>query len=199
MSDPATTQIIIAVIGSGALFSFIQFLIQRKDNKNDKIDKLYKDLTEKIDHQNKIFQERDNALQKEIKEGLDERERTGKERFSYHQEAIQKLNEAIFQLTKNDTEQSQYLKYIGEELMGLAHDKLVSLTDYYQARGAITLKERATLEAIYEPYHKGLGGNGDGKAGYEYAMQLPVVSNSEAKELDDKIRFNTYATRVLEK
>ena len=195
MTDPATTQIIIAVIGSGALFSFIQFLIQRRDNKTDKIDKLYKKIDEELKCQNEICESKYKEMQNELKQGLEDRENTGKERFSQHQEAIQKLNEAILQLTKNDTEQNQYLKYIGEELMGLAHDKLVSLTDHYQARGAITLKEKATLEAIYKPYHEGLGGNGDGEQGYKYAMELPVVTNGEARELDDRIKFNSYATR----
>lgn len=161
------------IIGSG----LIQFLITRKDNKKNKID----ELCEKID-KGLIEQ------QVEFKQGLDEREATGKERYLEHREAIQKLNEAIFQLTKNDTEQHQYMKYIGEELMGLAHDRLVSLTDAYQIRGAITLKEKATLEAIFKPYHEGLGGNGDGEQGYKYAMALPVVTDAKAREMDEKLK-----------
>ena len=189
IADPATTQIIIAVIGSGAIFSFIQFLIQRRDNKANKIDQLCKKIDEDMKAQSEESKQRYRILQKELKDGLDERENTGKERFLQHQEAIQKLNEAIFQLTKNDTEQNQRLKYIGDELMGLAHDKLVYLTDHYQARGAITLKERATLEAIYKPYHEGLGGNGDGEQGYKYAIQLPVVTDSKAIEIDKKLNL----------
>jgi hypothetical protein len=189
VADPATTQIIIAVIGSGAIFSFIQFLIQRRDNKSSKIDELCKKIDEDIKTQSEESKQRYSILQRKIKEGLDERENTGKERFLQHQEAIQKLNEVIFQLTKNDTEQNQRLKYIGDELMGLAHDKLVNLTDHYQARGAITLKERATLEAIYKPYHEGLGGNGDGEQGYKYAIQLPVVTDSKAAEMDKELNI----------
>ena len=44
--------IVIAVIGSNALWGFIQFLIQRKDNKNDcskKIIEMIEKLSEKID------------------------------------------------------------------------------------------------------------------------------------------------------
>lgn len=189
VADPATMQIIIAVIGSGAIFSFIQFLIQRRDNKSSKIDELCKKIDEDIKAQSEESKQRYSILQRKIKEGLDERENTGKERFLQHQEAIQKLNEVIFQLTKNDTEQNQRLKYIGDELMGLAHDKLVNLTDHYQTRGAITLKERATLEAIYKPYHEGLGGNGDGEQGYKYAIQLPVVTDSKAAEMDKELNI----------
>ena len=150
-------------MGSG----LIQFFVTRKDNKNDKL----------------------AAIEKELKDGLDDREARGKARYTEHQEAISKLNDAILKLTENDTKQTQYMKYVGDELMGLAHDRLVDLTDKYQQRGAITLKEIATLEAIYKPYSEGLGGNGDGKAGYEYAMKLPVVTDAVAREMDLKIKI----------
>jgi len=151
-------------IGSG----LIQFFVTRKDNKNDKL----------------------AAIEKDLKNGLNNEEERGKARYAEHQEAINKLNDVILKLTENDTKQTQYIKYVGDELMGLAHDRLVDLTDKYQQRGAITLKEIATLEAIYKPYSEGLGGNGDGKAGYEYAMKLPVVTDAVAKEMDlkNKIR-----------
>lgn len=159
------TQFILSFIGMVLGSGLIQFFITRKDNNNKKL----------------------IELKKELRDGLDERETTGKERYLEHKEAIQKLNEAIFQLTENDTHQAQYMKYIGDEIMGLAHDKLVYLTDKYQERGAITLKEKATLHAIYNPYHIGLGGNGDGQAGYEYCMKLPIVTDSQAREMDNNI------------
>ena len=181
-------KIVIAVIGSGAFFTFLQFLITRRDNKKNKIDELCKKIDKELENQQSSVNERYETLQKEIRQGLDERENKGKERYLTHQESIQKLNEAIFQLTKNDTEQSKYMKYVGEELMGLAHDRLVHLTDHYQRRGYITLKEKATLEAIFKPYHEGLGGNGDGEQGYRYAMSLPVVTDIQAHEMDTKIK-----------
>lgn len=148
------------IVGSG----LIQFFITRKDSKKNEITELKKDL----------------------KEGLEARERTGKERYLEHQEAIQKLNEAIFQLTKNDTEQSQYMKNIGESLIGLSHDKIISLSDKYMERGAITLKEKGTIRSIYEPYQK-LGGNGDCHVAYGYINNLPVVSEEKARELDKEL------------
>ena len=163
-------QLIITLIGVILGSGLIQFFVNRKDSKQEQL----------------------KQIQKELKDGLDEREATGKSRYLEHKEAIQKLEEVIFQLTKNDTEQSKYMRYIGEELMGLAHDKLVSLTDHYQERGSITLKEKATLEAIYKPYHDGLGGNGDGKIGYEFAMKLPIVTDSQAREIDLEIEKKKY-------
>lgn len=158
-------QIIITLIGliiSGGLFSFIQFLINRKDSKNDKF-KTFEDM---------------------ISKGLDEREKVGLARYEEHKENIKKLNDAIVQLTENDTEICQYMQYVGAELMGLAHDRLVYLTDKIAKRNAITLKEKATLDAIYKPYHDGLGGNGDGQMGYEHCMNLSVIPDSLAEELD---------------
>lgn len=175
------------VIGSG----LIQFLITRKDNKKDKMDKfcekIEKGLTEHKELSEKEFEELNNK----IIQGLDEREATGKERFMHHEAAYNELKDAIIKLTKHDEEQHKYMKYMGEELMGLAHDRLVNLTDAYQLRGAITLKEKATLEAIFKPYHEGLGGNGDGAQGYKYAMNLPVVTDTQAREMDKKLKIGS--------
>lgn len=183
------TQVILtvvgSVIGSGAVFGFIQFLIQRRDK-------------QKEDEEGKKFQ----VLREEFQEGLKQREDKGRERYEEHREAIatmsvehkkdfQTLLTVIEQLKDSDIKTTQYIeeirtynKYMGDEIMGLAHDKLVYLTDRYQERGAITLKEKATLDAIYKPYHEGLNGNGDGQIGYDYAMKLPVVSDSKARDMD---------------
>ena len=171
--SPVAIQILITIIGSGALFSFLQFLIQRRDNNNKEL----------------------NELKKDIEEGLKTHRDWGLEHYDIHSMSIEKLNEAILQLTKNDTEMKEYIQYVGAEIMGLAHDKLVYLTDHYQARGAITLKEKATLDAIYQPYHEGLHGNGDGKTGYEFCMTLPVVSDERAREMDDQLKISKYSRR----
>lgn len=176
-------QILITIVGSGALFSFIQFLITRHDTRQDKIDDLVKKLQDCSSLQDERSKERYCSLQSELREGLTERETTGRSRYLEHREAIQKLNEAIFQLTKNDTEQSQYIKTIGESLIGLSHDKIISLSDKILERGVITLKEKATLKSLYEPYQK-LGGNGDCAVAFNAINELPIVSVEKAKEVD---------------
>lgn len=178
MMDETTVQIVVTVIGSGAFFSFLQFLITRKDKKKE-------------DEKNDKF----NKLQQEFTEGLKEREQTSINRYNEHKEAIDKLEKAINQLTENDTKITKYMNSIGNGVMGLAHDRLIALTDHYQKRGCITLKEKANLDAIYKPYHDGLGGNGDGKMGYEYCMQLPVVSEEEAR--DANIRLNKKMYKMI--
>ena len=160
--DASTVQIILAVLGSNALFAFLQFLITRKDSKDDKL----------------------KILEREVQEGLDAREAKGRERYEEHRAAIEELRGMMMQIASSTQEQQKYSESIGSVLMGLAQDKIVHLTKHYSARGAITLDELAVLESIYVPYHDGLHGNGKGKAGYERCQKLPVISEAKANELD---------------
>lgn len=72
-------------------------------------------------------------------------------------------------------------------LLGLAHDRLIYLTDTFVKRGGITLKEKRNLEYLYSPY-EALGGNGDCKIGYEACQRLPIISEEEAAKRDCMIR-----------
>ena len=76
-------------------------------------------------------------------------------------------------------------------LLGLGHDRILSITDRLVKRGAITLKEKRNLEYLWKPYNS-LHGNGDCKIGYEACQHLPVVSEEKAEELDNAIRMKEY-------
>jgi hypothetical protein len=76
-------------------------------------------------------------------------------------------------------------------LVGLGHDRIMSLTDYYVRRGGITLKEKRNLEFLYKPYAE-LGGNGDCKIGYEACQQLEVLSEDEAQAIDVREKRKEY-------
>lgn len=65
-------------------------------------------------------------------------------------------------------------------LIGLAHDRILSLTDALVKRGNITLKEKRNLEYLYKPY-KEAGGNGDCKIGYEACQKLEVISDDKGE------------------
>ena len=65
-------------------------------------------------------------------------------------------------------------------LIGLAHDRILSLTDALVKRGNITLKEKRNLEYLYKPY-KEAGGNGDCKIGYEACQRLEVISDEKGE------------------
>lgn len=165
-----TIQIIVAVIGSNALFAFITFLIKRHDKKDGR-------------YQN---------LEKRLQQGLDERENKGRERYEEHKQAIEELRKAMLKLAEDAIEQKQLEKAIANSLMALSHDKLVSLGKQYQRRGAITLAEQNNLKLIYNPYHNGLGGNSDGEGYYDYCMHLPVVTEEEAIAMDNANKIEQF-------
>lgn len=76
-------------------------------------------------------------------------------------------------------------------IIALGHDVIISRTNKYVRRGAITLKEKKNLKYLGDPYFDG-GGNGDAKIGYEASMELPVVSDDAAEEMDIQIRRKEY-------
>lgn len=179
------TQIVLTVIGSiigsSAVFGFVQFLIQRSDNKKAK-----------------LKEDEHGELRKEFNKGLQEREDVGRKRYEEHKTAIEQMTKehkkdfeilikAITNLEEKVDSVVDYQKNIGDGVMGLAHDKLIFSTGKIAERKAITLKEKATLTSIYDPY-KRLGGNGDCKTAYEHVMSLNVVSDEEAKRIDKELK-----------
>ena len=203
-------QILITIIGSGALFSFIQFLITRHDTNVEKeehneIDLLRAELKQHLIDTNQTWKETYcdknfkaiEGLQEEVREGLEEREAKGLARYQEHRETIDELKKAVLQLVQNDTDMKEYMETIGESLVGLSHDKIISLSNKYSERGGVTLKEKATIQSIYKPYKK-LGGNGDCEVAYEYINNLPVISDEKAKELDKELEIEEfYAGKAL--
>ena len=205
MTSTTAIQIFLTIIGSGAFFTFLQFLITRHDNKQEKAennnsDSLRKEFKDNLEASNAAWKETycDRNLRmitdltEEVRNGLAAREEKGLERYTEHQETIKELKNAVLKLVDNDSKMNTYIESIGESLMGLSHDKLIYLTDKYTERGAITLKEKATIKSIYEPYKK-LGGNGDCKVAIDYIETLPIISDEKAKEMDLNIKSKKYS------
>lgn len=91
-----------------------------------------------------------------------------------------------FLITRHDRQEREEREKSSSQtllLLGLAHDRLLFLTDRYVERGGITLVEKRNLAYLYEPY-KEVGGNGDCKIGYDSCQDLPVISREKADELD---------------
>ena len=76
-------------------------------------------------------------------------------------------------------------------LLGLGHDRILSITDRLVKRGSITLKEKRNRDYLWKPYND-LGGNGDCKIGYDACQKLPVVSEEAAEELDVQMKLKEY-------
>lgn len=88
---------------------------------------------------------------------------------------------------KEDEEQSETSKMI----LALGHDKIACLTRKFIRRGGITQTEMANLAGLYAPY-RAMGGNGDGKAGYEACEKLPIIADDEADRRDIEIKRKEY-------
>lgn len=194
--------LLLVLAGGGvitALLKFIEYLIghfthkkERKEERedNDLREEMKQHLTD-VNAQWKIDYCDVNAkaikdLSEEVKKGLEERETKGAERYEEHKEAINELRQTMISLAKNTDEVAKLGQYMGQSLMALTHDKLIFLGKQYQKRGAITLAEQNNLKLLYKPYHDGLGGNSDGEGYFTYCMNLPVVTDEEAMEMDKR-------------
>ena len=209
-------QTIVTIITVALTSGIIQFFVNRRDKqkedaKQDHDETIKKDMRDHLTNVNakwKVDYCDKNAkaiadLAKEVKDGLAERESTGKRRYEEHHISIEKmalqhqkdfqaLFDAIKQLESNDTKITESLckiadkqDVIGDSLIGISHDKIIFMTDKIAERGAITLKEKSTLDSIYEPYHR-LGGNSHCSTAMEYMKTLPVVTDEEAKKMDSE-------------
>ena len=89
-----------------------------------------------------------------------------------------------FLINRKDKKKSNEL-VSSKMLLGLGHYQIMVLTDKCIRRGAITLREKQTLEYLYRPYRE-MGGNGDCEIGYNASAQLRIISPEEAEDIDEK-------------
>ena len=76
-------------------------------------------------------------------------------------------------------------------ILALGHDKIAYLTRKFIRRRGVTQTEMANLAGLYAPY-RAMGGNGDGKAGYEACEKLPIITDDEADRRDIAIKRKEY-------
>lgn len=188
MSDVVMVAIVTAIGGGcvGGSFALVQALIKLKfdkkvhdDNRADKKD------------------ERFDELRQEFQDGLDERERTGKERFDINSKQIEENTAAIKQLIKLNEDQSNKIDKFCDSVTksfdvmsggvrSVLYDKITVVYDKCLSRcdgGAITSEEEANMEQLYLSY-SGLGGNGEGKTMWKKACAMKTVTKEEAERLD---------------
>lgn len=206
--------LITVLVGSGLIqFFFTRKDAKKKEAKIDHDEEMKKDMRDHLTSVNNKWKEDycdKNAkaiadLADEVKTGLEERETKGLQRYEEHKLVIEKmsvqhqkdfiaLKDAIQKLTENDSKITASIEkmankqdVIADSLIGQAHDRIIFLTDKISERGAITIKEKATLASMYEPYKK-LGGNGHCATAVAYVNTLKVVSDDEAKAMDIQIK-----------
>ncbi len=178
--------LLLVLFGGGfcvGLLKFVEFLIKRKDEKQIR----QEDKAEKKD-------EKIEDLRKEFRDGLDEREKTGKWRFEENSTKIDKLFEIssdlkdnVLLLTTNISQMQDYNVHVGDAMKGIIHDRIVHNVDVFIERNGITNEEISTLKSMYYPYKK-LGGNGDVETAFETATKLPPITKEEAMRRDAEIK-----------
>lgn len=175
MDRDSIIAIFIAVIGSNALWGFIQFLLQRKDNKEDcskKIIEMIKKLDEKFDEkivelENKSTERSDMLDQKFDEKFMELNNRSAERNIRLH-EKIDKLNN---ELTENIIIECRVriIKFMDEIIEGWEH----SFDSYVQIMQDITNYEIycsehplfknhqtvATIEHIKKDYQERLATN----------------------------------------
>lgn len=201
---------ITVLLTSGIIQFFVNRKDKQKDDaKKDHDEVLKQDMKDHLTNVNNKWKEDycdKNAkaiadLAVEVKNGLEEREATGHRRYEEHRIAIKEmavqhekefleLKKAIDKLTENDikitdsiSKMANKQEIMADSLVGQAHDRILFLTDKITERGAITNKEKATIDSMYEPY-KRLGGNGYVSTSVQYVKALKTVSEEEAREMD---------------
>ena len=216
MDNGSLLQTGVTVLGVLISSGLIQWWFARKDKQkedakkdhDEEIKKEMKDHLTNVNDQWKIDYCDKNAkaindLITEVRNGLEERERTGKQRYDEHHMAIEKmavqhqkefmaLQEAIQKLTENDTRITSSLEKMADKQdvmasanVGMIHNTLIRFTDPIIERNVVTYEELDTLDSLYLPYSR-LGGNGECKRRYEDVNKLEKVSKEKAFEIDAK-------------
>lgn len=200
--------VVVAVIGSSALFQFIQFMIQRKDNKEEKslnsqldelkqsilsnIDDIVVDITAKYE---KRWDET-NAKYQQTQERIDEM------LVIYQEDRKQMLEQTAELRREQETMRADInllisrQKNVTDVMTGLSQDRIVEKADRVIKRGAITPREKSILENICVPYRAG-GGNSHAKSSCEEIATLPLISEEIAEAMDTARREDEF-TKMLD-
>lgn len=185
---------IIGVIGTaiGSSFTFVQFMLKRKDEKEE--NNTQKLIDEAVDKAK-------NEMHDEFEKGLSKRGKEGKERFDINSKQIQQNAEALGKLLAIQEEQTKKvdvmmdsvtslnttMKACAEGVRSTLYDKIYIVAERAIARKGITADEQANICQLWTSY-SALGGNGKGKTYARICMEeLDVITDDEAKRLDSQI------------
>ena len=202
------TTILVAILGAtGGGFGFAQFLIKRRDDKEEK--NIQKQIDETVEAKMREIlnqcgeigdQQIANAVEKaraEFKEGLEMRENTGRERFEINSEQIKENTEAI----KNMIEMQKEMQIKSNERFNLLAESINSLTSVSRAcaegmrsttydrmllvankalkRGAITISEKTNLKQLYNSWEELQGNDAKVTTYFEDCMKLKSIPDED--------------------
>jgi len=181
----AIITVIVAAIGSLAgTFSFVQFMIKRKDDKEEKNIQLI------VDNAIKKTKE---ELRKELQEGLEMFGEDDRKRSEANTSSIQKNSEMIQEIIKIQKEtnekfdklveatlmNSKVVKVCAEGIRSTTYDKILLVANKALKRNAITISEKANLIQLYQSWLDLAGEDPRIEVYYNDSMKLPSIPDDE--------------------
>lgn len=188
----AIITVVVALIGSLAgTFSFVQFMIKRKDDKEER------DIQKMIDAS--IYKAREEA-RKELQEGLemfgeDDKKRSEANASSIHKntemiqeiikiqkesnEKFDKLANSLITLNEATIINSKIVKTCAEGIRSTTYDKILLVANRALNRNAITISEKANLIQLYQSWVDLQGEDPRIKVYYEDCIKLPSIPDKE--------------------
>ena len=179
--------IIVAAIGSaGAMFGFLQFMIKRKDEKeNNDVDKR---IAEAVDKAKKEVRE-------DFEKGLLMRGEEGRARFEINSKQIEKNTTQLANILTIVEDQAEKYNDMLQSLTVLAkqaevsaegqrsfnYDRILMVANKALKNGKITITAKTNLNQLCDSYKK-LGGNDPKiKTLYEECMKLTTIPDEEGE------------------
>jgi hypothetical protein len=191
----AIVTVIVALIGSlTGTFAFAQFLIKRKDDKEER------DIQKMIDSS---VQKSKEEVQKELQEGLEMFGEDDRKRSEANSEAIHKNTEMIkeiIQIQKDTNEKfdklansltilseatainSKMVKTCAEGIRSSNYDKILLVANKALKRHAITISEKANLIQLYQSWKDLSGQDPRIQVYYDDCIKLPSIPDEENEE-----------------
>lgn len=188
--------IVVAIIGffgtaAASGFGFAQFMIKRRDEKEDN------NIQSRIDEAVKAAEGR---MQEKLEKGLIARGEEGRERFEINSEQIKQNAETAGKILRIQEEQTKKVDLMMDSLNALnlttkacaegvkstLYDKIYIIAQKAIARKGITADEKANVSQLWDSYRE-LNGNGKGEAYANICLHdLEILSDEEAKRRDNK-------------
>ena len=177
----------LTIVGSLGLFKFAEFLITRKDKKQERIEDKEEKLKKLEEKMQATVEQRSSEVKKQFEFQASEiRAQSAKEQAHYSE-----IKEVLVKNAEDDKERDMYMRTMGEALMGIIHDRVIRSADIYIERDGVTREELSTLTSMYRPY-KALGGNGDVETAFNLVGDLDLITKEEACKRD----AHTYKRKI---
>lgn len=172
------------IAGAGASFGFLQFMIKRKDDKEEK------NIQNRIDS---AVEQAKKEMMEELNKGLLQRGEEGRERFEINSKQIEQNSTQINEILSIVKDQAQKYNGMADSLVALnkvtkasaegvrntIYDKILIIAGKALKRQKITMSEKTNLKQLYNSYTELQGNEPKITTYYDECMKLLSVPDEE--------------------